>query len=237
MAKLLSSLPALALVVLIQSAQGAGPTIYGNNDHGAIAAVNQANDLLVKGDYDRAISLYTAALRRDSSLYLAHYWRGKAFLAQGKCQSAVPDFDAALRSNPHLAAAAIARAAAHAGLKRYDEALAELDHVIRLPFGPGVRAGAQNARAWLLATCPDRSVRNGKQAVADAKAACQFDSWNNWSYLDTLAAAYAEMGDFDRAMESEEKAISRIRDAGDLRRARERLDRLRSHKALRSDSF
>jgi membrane associated rhomboid family serine protease len=56
-----------------------------------------------------------------------------------------------------------------------------------------------NSLAWLLATCPDASVRDGTEAVALALRACASDDWKNVAYIDTLAAAYAETGDFAAA--------------------------------------
>jgi hypothetical protein len=63
-------------------------------------------------------------------------------------------------------------------------------------------------RAWLRATCPDEKHRDGNQAVADAKQACESSSWKNMRHLDTLAAAYAETGDFIEAVKWQEQAIT-----------------------------
>jgi membrane associated rhomboid family serine protease len=56
-----------------------------------------------------------------------------------------------------------------------------------------------NSLAWLLATCPDAAIRNGTRAVELAQRACKLDDWKNPALLDTLAAAYAEAGDFPQA--------------------------------------
>ena len=59
----------------------------------------------------------------------------------------------------------------------------------------------------MQATCSDASVRNGKEAVAAASKACELTGWSNWQFVDTLAAACAEAGDFKRAVELQEQAL------------------------------
>lgn len=64
-----------------------------------------------------------------------------------------------------------------------------------------------NLLAWIEATCPDSSVRDGKEAISLATKACELTHWKESSWLDTLAAAYAESGDFQRAIQFEEQAL------------------------------
>jgi tetratricopeptide (TPR) repeat protein len=66
---------------------------------------------------------------------------------------------------------------------------------------------AANNVAWLLATCPDEETRDGERAVALAELAVRITRRGNATYLDTLAAAYAESGRFDAAIEVEEEAL------------------------------
>lgn len=61
-----------------------------------------------------------------------------------------------------------------------------------------------NALAWLLATHPDSQARNGEEAVKLARRACGLSGFQNLVYLDVVAAALAEAGDFT-AVEAELK--------------------------------
>jgi tetratricopeptide (TPR) repeat protein len=58
-----------------------------------------------------------------------------------------------------------------------------------------------NDLAWIRATCPDASLRNGQLAIELATRACELTEWGNYQGIDTLAASYAELGDFARAVE------------------------------------
>lgn len=63
-----------------------------------------------------------------------------------------------------------------------------------------------NDLAWFYATCPKNEYRDGKKAVEYAEKAVSISK--SWQYLDTLAAAYAEIGNFEKAVQIEQEAIS-----------------------------
>ena len=82
---------------------------------------------------------------------------------------------------------------------KYDEALAGFDAC--LGIAPD-NAAAYNSKAWLLATCPEAKYRDGKAAIELAKKACDLTMDKNAQYVDTLAAAFAEVGSFDLAVQT-----------------------------------
>jgi Flp pilus assembly protein TadD len=88
-------------------------------------------------------------------------------------------------------------------LDRHAEAIAEYSKALRLL--PGMDEAANNL-AWLLATCPDRSLRDGARAIALARQASQRSQDQNPVILGTLAAAYAEVGNLAEAVATAQRA-------------------------------
>ena len=189
---------------------------------------------LQTGEVEDARRSVDAALRNDPTLWPAVYTRARVFLRQGKPQLAIQDCSEALRQHPAFFEAALLRASANAALGRYPESVKEIEHVIAIrPRTTGL-ARALSQRAWLRATCPDPSFRNGKQAIKDATAACKIMSWNDEDMIDTLAAAYAEAGDFDSAVRYEEQALAiKGITAQDLKSLRNHLALFKQHRPLR----
>jgi tetratricopeptide (TPR) repeat protein len=66
---------------------------------------------------------------------------------------------------------------------------------------------AQNNLAWVLATYPDSAIRDGKRAVQLAESAANLSGGDAPIVLRTLAAAYAEHGDFSKAIETNNRAL------------------------------
>ena len=87
----------------------------------------------------------------------------------------------------------------------YLGSVSDLDEAIRRE---PENAGALNSRAWRLATCPDASVRSGQQAIIDANLACELSDWKLAEWIDTLAAAHAEVGSFDEAVKWQQQAMA-----------------------------
>jgi tetratricopeptide (TPR) repeat protein len=75
--------------------------------------------------------------------------------------------------------------------------------------------GLANGLAWILATSPTDSQRNGEEALRLAEKACKLTNNRQHMYVDTLAAAYAELGRFDEAVKTMQQAIELVKQTDD----------------------
>jgi len=94
---------------------------------------------------------------------------------------------------------------------------------------------AMNGIAWMLATDPDPAFRNGTEAVELALRVCEKDGWKSAAYMDTLAAAYAEADQWDKAIATQQRAIEKLADENDSIESfiRERLQKYQQHEKVR----
>lgn len=70
-----------------------------------------------------------------------------------------------------------------------------------------IQAAYYNGFAWMLATAPQDTFRDGKRALATARSAAELSDFRDPAILDTLAAAYAEAGDYASAIQWQETAM------------------------------
>ncbi len=122
--------------------------------------------------------------------------RGFLYLTQNDFLKSIADFSEALKIKPHDTYARGCRGTAYMQIRKYALAVDDFEEVIR--SNPN-DADVHNNLAWVLATCPVDSVRNGRRAKIHARKACELTGFASWYCLGTMAAVCAELGDFDSA--------------------------------------
>jgi uncharacterized protein (TIGR03067 family) len=129
---------------------------------------------------------------------------GAAWLERGQYDKAIADFDESIRVDPKCSRAYYYRGVVWDDKGQYEKAIADYNQALRLDPNAFDIYGAV---AWLQATCPDAKYRDGRKAVDNASKACELTCGKSCWYIEALAAAYAESGEFEKARQWEEKAI------------------------------
>ena len=206
-------------------------SVFQADPTGALASNYRGNAWSAKGDYDKAIAAYDEAIRLNPRLAAAYTDRARAWLGKREWDKALADCDEAIRIDPKLPAAYLNRGDAWRGKGEFGRALADLNQAVALD--PWNALGYNNI-AWLMATCPDARYRDGTKALEAAKKAGELTGWKEVDFLDSLAAAYAESGDFAEASKWQQKAIdlAPMKEKAELKT---RLDLYKSAKPYREE--
>jgi tetratricopeptide (TPR) repeat protein len=172
------------------------------------ARVSLGDALFQKGRIDEAIAQYQEAITAHPDHFLARYSLGHALLEKGELDSAIQVCRSALLLRPSdtdcLTTLAIA-------LEEKGNPTEAIQHYRKaLEVAPESISTLTNL-AWLLATSQDASLRNGLKAVELAKQADRLVGGTNTLVLRTLAAAYAENGEFANAIRTARSAMQLAR--------------------------
>jgi tetratricopeptide (TPR) repeat protein len=180
----------------------------------AEAHFNLATALANKGVDEEAIAQFQKALEINPDYVDAHFNLGNTFAKHEKLDEAVAQYRKALKINPTYEAAGINLGNALRLEGDLKGAIAQYQSVLKM--NPD-QASVQNNLAWLLATTPDASLRNGAEAITLAAKANQSSGAGNPLILRTLAAAYAEEGSYRlaavKARDALELAVRQRNDA------------------------
>jgi tetratricopeptide (TPR) repeat protein len=169
----------------------------------AIIHDSVGNVLARKGRLDEAIVHLRQAIELRPDYPDAHYNLGTALFQKGDLDGAIAQWRTTLSIHPYDAGAhtSLGNALVQKGFlgeaaDHYEKALqSEPDSILPL-----------NNLAWVMSTGPDESLRNNEIAVKLATKANQLSKESNPVFIRTLAAAYAQAGQFEKAIEIARRA-------------------------------
>jgi tetratricopeptide (TPR) repeat protein len=195
------------------------------NAHKLLASVS-----LRQGHPDAAVREFREELRIDPDNHQVHHSLGVALVARGDTEEALTHF-AFQNPDPSQAHTRLARELLGRG--KLEEALMHYQEAYRAsPDSLPAMAGL----AWVLATHPDPSRRDGREAVRLAETTCERTGFQDGTALDALAAAYAEVGRFSEAVRWGQRSLEAAGRAGrsaQLPELRARLELYKQGRAYR----
>ncbi len=154
--------------------------------------------------YDDAIGDCNRIIAMDSSAAEGFACRAQQETVKGDRARAIADLGELLKRAPNTQEALVTRADLELQTEQWGAARADL---VALSSVNSVDAETADWCAFTLATSVHPELRDGRAAVALATRACEATQWNNVKYLETLAASYAESGEFAQAIRWQEQAI------------------------------
>ncbi len=162
--------------------------------------------LAIRGQFDEAMPHFRKALEISPDLADAHNNLGIALASRGQIDEAMVHYRKALEAEPDYAKARNNLDLAQSRREEIRKALAGRRELLRSRPDD---VTLLNDTAWVLATNPNASIRNGAEAVELAQRAEQLSEGREPAILGTLAAAYAEAGRFSEATAIARTALQR----------------------------
>lgn len=179
--------------------------------------------------YDEAIKAFSTAIEIIPGDFQAYNYRGVAHALKGEFNKAIADYNKALKIRPRYAEAYNNRGFARTQKGNLQGALKDYTRALEInPFF----VGAYNNKAWILATAANKRYRNGAKAIMLAQKAVELDP--SVASLDTLAAAYAAVGNFELAAETQKKAIQKLLLADQTSEVPKYMAHLKSYRSQQS---
>jgi tetratricopeptide (TPR) repeat protein len=134
---------------------------------------------------------------------------GVLYSAGKRPRAAIEKFTAALEKDKDIFHALRGRADANLSIGEHAKAIEDFEAALKSSADAKVKedSGLFNNFAWVLATSPEDSLRDGKRAIELATKACELTDYKEAHILSTLAAAYAESGQWDDALKWSKKAV------------------------------
>lgn len=156
---------------------------------------------------------------------------GTYYLADNRPRKAIELFTEMLDNDENDHAARRARADALLAVGKHAEAIADYEIVYKAEPNED---HVLNNLAWVLATSTEDSLRNGKRAIEIGTKACELSKYSKPHILSTLAAGYAEAGDWESAIKWSTKAVELNKDKDDVGdQLKQELESYKQHKPWR----
>ena len=183
--------------------------LFGRQSPPQFQTIKQALDKEFAGDLEGAVADFKTALTHYPESYPVYRQLGRDLAKLNRPQEAIEYYEKALYLNPdgagsreiiyHLLIALQKCGRLDESIKAFYQGKTPLSHY----------PGTINNLARLLATAPQADLRNGSRALSLAIRACEATEYKNPRFLDTLAAAYAETGQFEKAIQTAQEAIEK----------------------------
>jgi tetratricopeptide (TPR) repeat protein len=199
------------------------------NPNYANAWFNRAELKYAKNDFAGALDDYNRAIQLQPSDPGFYSSRGHAKYHLNRVNEAMADYNRTVQLDPNNTTWLIDRGDAYREQGLYQPAAADYRQAIQLNPKMG---RAYLGAAWLMATCPDARFRETDKAISAAQKAIDLDGDKDYRYLDTLAAAQANAGQFDAAKKSVNLALEVV-PPKEMSKVRQRLDLYESGRAYR----
>jgi len=183
--------------------------------------------------YNSAIADFNEAIRLNPKEWSTFLARATVYENVEKFDKAIADYDRVIRITPKNSNEYVARGSAYFQKGNYQEALSDFRKALQLFPNNN---NALTYLALLRATCPEAPLRDGKEAIRMSMRACELSKWKEPVAISTLAVAYAETGDFDKAVKYQTQAMKMKGAYGRIdKKARERLALYQAHKPARAE--
>jgi len=202
------------------------------NPRDVLAYNNRGIVYRTKGQYDQAFSDFNKAIQIAPDFAGAYINRGVTYNTNANYNQAISDYTSAIEIEPRSANAYFSRGNVYLFKHQFDQAIS--DYVKSIEISPAFSPSYNNL-AWLLATCPEGKYRDGHKAVENATRACELAQWANSNFLGSLAAAYAEAGEFELAIKWQTKAIELATPDYDMSAAQSSLKLYKAGKPYREE--
>ena len=169
-----------------------------------------------KNDFNQAIEAYQKAVKLKPDYVMARINLGSALANQGKLDEAIVEYQTALKTSPDMDQLHIRLANVLLQKGEFDRAMSHYERSLEL--NPN-NLPLCNQVAWRLATSPNSSERSGSRALELAQGLNAVTQGKEPAILQTLAAAYAEAGQFTQAISNAQQALLLASAAGNGRLA------------------